>query len=129
MGSIVTDHGESEDRYACAALEARIRRRADGILVMQLIGTAGSSGLDALSRATMQATAARPCCIVVDLAQLDLLSSLAIGILVEVRRSIIAHGGRVHLAAARGVVAETLQLAGLDRLFAVHSSVEGATTA
>ena len=66
---------------------------------------------------------------VLDLSELSLLSSLAMGLLVRFRRDLARWGGRVTIAGARPPIRESLEVTGLVGLFELHAAVTDALAA
>ncbi len=95
-------------------------------LVLSLAGS-----LDALSAdQTLQAMAARldgeRQQVVLDLRQVDFMSSSGIRVLVEILRQSRGKGGDARLAAAQPGIQRTLEISGLARLVKIYPSVEEA---
>jgi anti-sigma B factor antagonist len=64
--------------------------------------------------------------VVLDLAEVRLIDSTALGMIVWLHRELLDRGGRVCVAAARPLVLEVLELTSVDRLVRVHDSVASA---
>lgn len=97
----------------------------NGIIVLKLSGEARLS-VENLERKTLQLMAARPERVVVDLSEVEYLSSLAMGTLVQLFRSMKAHEGTVVLAEAKPRILDVLKHARLDTLFEMSDTVAGA---
>jgi len=111
-----------------AALAVRITDRGRAVVV-SLAGQASTYNLQPLEFALARLLARRVPLAVLDCSALTLLSSLAIGMLVGLRRDLGRWQGRVKLAAVGPVVEQALQVTRLLDLFEVHATVEQALAA
>jgi len=68
----------------------------------------------------------KPQNVVVDLSQLSFMSSLAMGVILAFRRNILAHGGKVRVAAVQPLVLDSFRRARLDKVFDLADSLESA---
>jgi anti-anti-sigma factor len=102
-----------------------ITETRQGILV-RVGGEAGYQAADALQGPLTRLLAKRPPLVVFDLAELTLIASLLLGVLLYFRRALARHGGHVKLAALQPAVRETFATAGLLALFEVSQTVEEA---
>jgi anti-anti-sigma factor len=82
---------------------------------MQILGAAADAALDAGTTR-----------LVLDLAQLTFCDSSGLRLLVEVHRRAADRGASLHLAEVRPNIAKVIQLVNLDRMLAVHHTVESA---
>jgi anti-sigma B factor antagonist len=98
-------------------------------LIARLAGDMGVDHVDELDRQLHLLTVLKPKLAVLDLAQVDFVSSMAIGSLVRFRNDVAADGGRVALAGMQKHVADTFATMGLERVFAIHTSVADALEA
>ena len=96
-----------------------------GAQVLKLSGEARLS-IESLEQKSLQLMATRPELVVVDLSEITFLSTLAMGSLVKLYRSLKAHGGKAILAAAQPRILGVLQHTKLDTLFGMSDSVENA---
>jgi anti-anti-sigma factor len=79
---------------------------------------------------TLQTVGARrPQAVVIDLSQLTFMSSLAMGVILAFRRNVLAHGGRVKVAAVQPLVLDSFRRARLDKVFDLVDSVDVALAA
>jgi anti-anti-sigma factor len=100
-------------------------------VILRLEGEAGVHAVDRMPfmLMLMRLVARRPPLVVVDLSGVTLLSSLAIGALVGLRRGLGRWGGQVRLAAVPPVIYESLKTSRLDTLFEICATVEEAQDA
>jgi anti-anti-sigma factor len=98
-------------------------------LLLRVAGAAHTADLDPLEHGLARVLARRPSLVVVDIAGLTLLSSLAMGLLVGCRRDLVRWGGRVRLAGAAPSLREPLEAARLAELFDFHGTVADAVAA
>lgn len=106
-------------------IDTRTRDGFDGVIV-RLTGAADYEAMAQLERALSDVLASRPRHLIVDLAPLQFLNSGAIGRLVEVRKAVLARGGRVLVAGASKYVAECFRLSRLDHAFEMVATAEDA---
>jgi anti-sigma B factor antagonist len=107
------------------ALVAGIRD-VDRAVVVSVAGAASTDNLQPLEFALARLLARRVRLAVIDCSAVTLLSSLAMGMLVRLRRDLGRWQGRVKLACLPPPILNTLQIAGLTELFEVHATVEEA---
>lgn len=105
--------------------DLRTDPRLDG-LILRLSGAADYDAAKPLQGAVAQAIERAPRHIVLDVASLEFLNSGAIGKLVELRKSVLASGGRIVVAAPSKYVTECFRLSRLDHAFEMAPSVEEA---
>jgi anti-anti-sigma factor len=117
----------SPPRHA-APLAATIIDLDCGVLV-RVEGEACIVGLEMFQFALARVVARRARLAVLDLAQLTLVSSLAIGLLVRLQRDLNRWNGCVKIASCRPAIREALITAGLADFFGFHDSVEEAIAA
>jgi anti-anti-sigma factor len=98
-------------------------------VIIRLEGFATFDTLKQLHCALAQLIARRVALAVLDLSALTLLSSLAMGALVRLRRDLGRWGGQVRIGAASPSVYESLESAGLTQLFEFYATVEEAVEA
>ena len=110
--------------------ECRVAETPWGV-ILRLEGEAGVHAVDRMPfmLMLMRLVARRPPLVVVDLSGVTLLSSLAIGALVGLRRGLGRWGGQVRLAAVPPVIYESLKTSRLDTLFEICATVEEAQDA
>jgi anti-anti-sigma factor len=104
---------------------ANIPHNDDTVLV-KVEGQAGVVGLQELQFAFMQIIARRTAVAVLDLAGLTFISSLAMGLVVGLRRDLARWNGSVKIVGCPLIIRETLDVAGLTALFTFHASAEEA---
>ena len=95
-------------------------------LVVRVIGNAGVDQVDELDRELHLLTALKPKYVVLDLSAVPFVSSMAIGSLLRFRNAVADDGGKVALAALQKNVSDSFRIAGLGKVFAIHSTAEEA---
>jgi anti-anti-sigma factor len=98
-------------------------------VIIRVEGEAAVVGIETLEFACARATARRARPVVLHLAELTFLSSLAMGQLVRLSRDLSCWGGRVKLACCRPLIREALEAARLGSFFEFTASIEGAIPA
>ncbi|MGH7130573.1 MAG: STAS domain-containing protein [Phycisphaerales bacterium] len=96
--------------------------------IVRMTGMADFAGMPQLNAALDRVAAPEPEIVVLDLEGLEFIGSAAIGALVEFRKQIRSHAGRVLVAAASQYVGECFRLSRLDHAFERCASVEDAIT-
>lgn len=107
------------------ALEFNLERRGDATVV-NLAGSAGVLNEDVLRRfvdALIKNPTRR---VVLNLAKLTFISSVALGMLVSLQRDVKGQGGQVTIASANQNVQKVITRCKLDTLMPVYSSVDEA---
>ena len=91
-----------------------------------VVSAAGEAVVDLEPLVSMLQTvgAARPKGVVIDLSKLTFMSSLAMGVILAFRRNVLAHGGRVKVAAVQPLVLDSFRRARLDKVFDLVDSVD-----
>jgi anti-sigma B factor antagonist len=112
-------------RQPKAALVVRIAA-LDRAVVVSVAGEASTDNLQPLEFALARLLARRVPLAVLDCSALTLLSSLAMGMLVRLRRDLGRWQGCVKLACLTPPIQDALQTARLTELFEVHATVEEA---
>jgi anti-sigma B factor antagonist len=124
----LSDHGSSS---------AGDGLRRDPVLRVQEVGAARVVSLageldlynaEAVRKVLLDAAAARPERIVVDLGEVEFVDSTALGVLIEARTKLDNRSAFL-LAAPRLETKRALQISGLDRHFTVHDTVSEALVA
>jgi anti-sigma B factor antagonist len=95
-------------------------------LVVVLKGEADIEGAALMERQLLAVAARKPSKLVLDLSGVTMISSIAMGVLVQLRHGIRAQGGDVVLAGAGGIVLDSLKRAQLDRVFTLLPSTDDA---
>jgi anti-anti-sigma factor len=95
-----------------------VQQVPDGVKLV-LSGSADIAAADAMQRQFLPIAAQKPRRVTVDLSGLDLISSIAMGALVQFHHGVRQHGGEVVLCGASGVVLDSLRRAQLDRMIKV----------
>lgn len=117
--------GEAEGLHADPVQE--IARNGD-VVVVRLGGELDLYNAEVVREALSEAVAGEPKRMVVDLGAVEFLDSTALGVLVEARAKLPDR--RAFLLAAPGLEPRrALEVAGLDRHFSVHETVEDALAA
>ena len=99
--------------------------RRDGTVVVSLAGELDLYNAEEVRSALLDACAAEPAALVVDLTFID---STALGVLIEARSRMADRSG-FHLAAPGLEARRALEVSGLDRHFLVHDTVAEALEA
>lgn len=102
--------------------------RRDGAVVVHLAGELDLYNSHQVRAALVDCTAEQPQRLVVDLAEVEFIDSTALGVLVEARSRM--NEKETFLLAAPGLeTRRALEISGLDRHFAIHSTVDEALAA
>lgn len=97
----------------------------DGATIVSLAGELDLYNAEDVRAALLEACAAEPALLVVDLAEVTFIDSTALGVLIE-GRSRVAERGAFRLAAAGLETRRALEVSGLDRHFSVFDTVADA---
>ena len=97
-----------------------------GATVVSLAGEAGVMTQDALEKMIAKLCGLHVNRIVLDLAKLTFISSLAIGLFVTLERDMKSHGGHVTIAAANNDVGTVIERCKIDTIMPVFESVDEA---
>jgi anti-sigma B factor antagonist len=125
MSSLFSCAVPAPRRQPRAALVASISD-VDRAVVVSVAGEASTDYLQPLEFALARVLARRVGLAVIDCSAVTLLSSLAMGMLVRLRRDLGRWQGRVKLACVPPPILNSLEVAGLTELFEVHATVEEA---
>lgn len=110
---------------ASLSVESRVDART-GALVVSLTGEAGMLTLETLEAGLTKVTSSRPSLVVLDLADVTFISSLAIGALVTFHRGVVRGGGLLLLGGLRASVLGAFSHARLDRFFEIYRTSDEA---
>ena len=110
------DDSASERRPPVQGIESR-----QGATVVTLAGELDLYNAEEIRAALGQVIAARPRCVVIDLADVEFVDSTALGVLVEATS--LLGPGSLRLAAPQPGTRRALQVSGLDRHLPVHDTV------
>ncbi len=99
---------------------------SDSTILVKVEGQAGVVGLQELQLAFMQIIARRTSVAVLDLSGLTFISSLAMGMVVGLRRDLARWNGCVRIGGCPSIIHEAFDVAGLTELFTFHTSAEEA---
>jgi len=113
------------DRVDNAGIKVILDLRSDELLIATISGDLGIHGSEKFERLTT-GVAPRRGLVVLNLAGVDTVSSLGLGVLVALQRGIRLHGGRVRLARVQPRVMESFQRARLDSVFENCATMEEA---
>lgn len=94
--------------------------------IARVVGEAGLSNVDELSRQLLKVSALHPTVIVFDMSGLTFICSLAIGSFMELYRGVKNNGGQIRFAAMTGPVETVFQKANLHHLFGSYKSTDEA---
>lgn len=98
----------------------------EDVVVVTITGSADIHNEEHLDKALAKIAAQEPRFVVVDLAGVDILTSLAIGALVAFRTRVMANGGRVTLARVPELIAKTMRFTRVSELFPRYATVADA---
>jgi anti-anti-sigma factor len=102
--------------------------RRNGAVVVRLVGELDLYNSHQVREALVACTAEQPPRLVVDLGEVEFIDSTALGVLVEARSRM--NEKQSFLLAAPGLeTRRALEISGLDRHFAIHSTVDEALAA
>lgn len=105
-----------------------VREIPEGLLI-EVVGDLAMSGTHVLESRVTGILARKARLVVVDLSTTQLVTSLAMGVLVSLNRGVRGYGGAMQLVVTTERVKDALKRVGLDRTFAVSGSLEEAITA
>lgn len=91
--------------------------RTDGVAVRELYETA------------IELLEAPPAKMLVDLSEVPLVTSGAMGMFISIRRKFMGHGAQLHIAAPEPMVRESMRIASLHLILQIYDSVEAARAA
>lgn len=106
-----------------------IERRSDGIVIFVLDGRIDSEGAQALEDALHSRFEAGEHRLILDLAGVPYINSVALRTLAEAILTSRAQGGDVKLVALQPKVRRVLQIVGFDRYSAIYDTLEAALAA
>jgi anti-sigma B factor antagonist len=98
--------------------------RADGITQVALVGKLDVRGLHAVDIKFHGYTAARRKPTLVDLTQLEFISSLGVGMLISCAKSMARHGAKMVLVNPQPLVAEVLAAVGVPEIIPVVGGID-----
>jgi anti-anti-sigma factor len=103
-----------------------LEKRQEAIIARWQTDAAGEEELKALNRSLAEATRADPkiTLVVLELASVSFLESLALGLVLHLSNACKAHGRRFKLAALQPKVRQVLSVTRLDRVLPLADSVE-----
>lgn len=101
---------------------------AQGVVIIRLQGRLDQSGCDMLAQ-VLDRHAAKQAHVVLDMHDVDYLSSATIGLLVQIARDKPPAELRLALAAVQPHVRESLELSNLKKLFPIYKTIEDALPA
>jgi anti-anti-sigma factor len=99
---------------------------ASGILVLRLPEASDRQACEDFEAEVKGALASRPTMIVVDLSTAHSISTVILGMLLSLRRSMMNLGGEVRLTGVQPMVRRVLNICRLDQLFGVFANPESA---
>jgi anti-anti-sigma factor len=100
-----------------------------GATVLSLIGMADMTQAPVLNERMMQATEARPHCLIIDLTRLTFLASVSIAALMRYHHECRTWKGSMIIAGANDDVFGTLRRARLNKVFTIVPTLEAAMAA
>lgn len=102
--------------------------QTDAALIVTLRGDAGMTTVEKLEEAVKAIATQRPRLVVVSLAEVSFMGSLALGSLLWLRQELRHHGGNLYLAAPSKIAAGVIAAAKFGKTLSVYPSVEAAVT-
>jgi anti-anti-sigma factor len=97
-----------------------------GVCVVRIRGSADIHSEEQMEKVLGKIADVEPRLVVLDLEGVDILTSLAIGVLVGFRSRIVSHGGRVVMAQVPELIAKTMRFTRVSELFVRYGSVADA---
>jgi anti-sigma B factor antagonist len=127
---IVSDAGTPPGTGAAGGRESAVTgvEQRDGAVVVSLAGELDLYNAEEVRGALLDACAAEPGFLVVDLEEVRFIDSTALGVLIEARSKLADRNG-FRLAAPGLETRRALEVSGLDRHFLVHETVAEALEA
>jgi len=107
---------------------AHLVEHAQGVVIIRLQGRLDQSGCDILAQ-VIDRHASKQAHIVLDMRDVDYLSSSTIGLLVQIARDTPPAQLRLALAAVQPHVRESIEISNLKKLFPIYASIEEALPA
>ena len=101
-------------------------RPGRGCLIVQMSGVLDLATTPEVRSSLQQAMDDGARNVVLDLADVPLIDSTALGMIVWLHKQLLERGGQVGVAAARPVVLRVFELTSVDRLIRIYDSVEAA---
>ncbi|MBL0869539.1 MAG: STAS domain-containing protein [Phycisphaerales bacterium] len=98
-------------------------------MTVRLIGEASLAEEGILERAALRISAAHPKLVLLDFKHLRFLASLAMSELVQIHHAVSAHGGRVVIVGAAGVVRDALHRSKLHQILPLYETAQEALQA
>jgi anti-anti-sigma factor len=96
--------------------------RAGNVLVLAPTGRLDSTTSPALDRAVAAAFDGGDATFVIDMAGVDYISSLGLGVLLKSAKRAKAESGRIELCGLRAPVLHVFQISGFDRILGIHDT-------
>ncbi|MDP3858158.1 MAG: STAS domain-containing protein [Stagnimonas sp.] len=101
----------------------------DGVLLLQPQGRINHLNAEAFEAALAARQAAQAGRLLIDLSQLEYISSAGLRILMLLSKQIVSAGGRLATAAPTPVVREILEISRFNLIFKIHPTVDAAIAA
>jgi anti-sigma B factor antagonist len=102
------------------------RNEREGVTVLSLSGNLDAATAAGLKQEVIAIADAKPLKVAVDLAQLTLIDSTGVGVLISLFKRVRAIGGAVHFAGLVAQPKEIFRLLRLDRSLDLHPTLEDA---
>lgn len=99
---------------------------SNDVVVVRVVGEAGITNSEELSRQLLPVVAMKPLVVVFDLEELTFIASLGLSILMEFQRGIVREGGQVRLLNPQPPVRDMLRKCRLDTVLLIIDSIEQA---
>ncbi|MGD9690271.1 MAG: STAS domain-containing protein [Phycisphaerales bacterium] len=98
-------------------------------MILHLRGDAGLGGIDELARAAKSAAAGEPDALIIEASGLSYIGSMGVGVIIGLRNSVHARGGRVSIAGCTVEVDRLMRFLRIDHLMPMHATLAEALAA
>jgi len=114
----------------CPVRPLEIERRQEGpATVVKLSGHISASEAEELSSYFNDLIEQGADLVVIDLKDVEIITSDGLGVLIRTRKALTESGGKLYLCGIHGNVLEVFQMTRLDKIFAVYDTPDSALTA
>jgi len=110
-------------------MELTTRSQDDGLTILKLVGRMDIEGTEQVDLRMNVATAQDRAYVIADLSGVDFMSSIGIGVLVRVAKTVRRRGGNLVLLNPQPIVRLVLEKTGIPELLSIHDSLDAASTA
>jgi anti-anti-sigma factor len=109
-------------------MDLTVEKRADGITEIRLQGRLDTAGVGAIELRFSAVTGANRA-VVIDLSDVEFLTSLGLRLLLQAAKTIRAKGGKLALLQPRELIQNVLKTAGIEALIPVYQERDAAIAA